>query len=331
MLKESKNSLFLYCAIIKLVIKMSKIFDSLIGHIIGDAMGTPVEYYMRNKLQEKKVTEMLGNIGQHNEPVGSWSDDTAMELALIDSIINKKVIDYDDIMNNFLLWIEKGKYTPTGHAFGVGRGCLKAIYNYKKGIPPLECGNAEKHHESNGALMRILPVALHSYAKKLSINEIEKLSNEVSALTHRQEVVQLASFMYVMYIIDLLDGVDKEQAYINMKERKYNYSRESIDMYSRLLSNDISQLKIDDINSSGYIIDTLEASFWCLLKNNTYEDTIIEAVNLGQDTDTIAAVAGSMAGIIYGINNIPSRWIYKLQKKDYIFDMFNRFEDTILN
>lgn len=111
---------------------MSKIIDSLVGHVIGDAIGTPVEFFMRKYLQENKVTEMLGNIGQHSEPVGSWSDDTSMELALIDSIINTKKIDYNDIMNNFLLWIEKGKYTPTNHAFGVGRCCLKAIYNYKK-------------------------------------------------------------------------------------------------------------------------------------------------------------------------------------------------------
>ena len=78
---------------------MSKIFDSLVGHVIGDVMGTPIEYYMRSKLQENKVTEMLGNIGQHNGPVGSWSDDTAMELALIDSVINKKIIGYDDKKN----------------------------------------------------------------------------------------------------------------------------------------------------------------------------------------------------------------------------------------
>ncbi len=310
---------------------MSKIVNALIGHTLGDAMGTPVEFFNRKYLQENKVKEMLGNIGQHKEPIGSWSDDTSMELATIDSIINKNTIDYNDIMNNFLLWLEQGKYTPTNHPFGVGRTCLMALYNYKKGKPSLECGNNDDRHMSNGSLMRILPIALYSYSKKLSIEEIETITNNVSSLTHNQEAVRLACFIYVMYIIDLLNGLSKEEAYTNIKNRKYNYSDTALKMYDRLLKEDIRKLKIDEINSSGYIVDTLEASFWCLLTNSSYEDTIIEAVNLGQDTDTIAAICGSMAGIIYGMNSFPSRWLDKLQQKDYLLNLFIKFEKIIEN
>lgn len=134
-----------------------------------------------------------------------------------------------------------------------------------------------------------------------------------------------------MYIIDLLNGLSKEEAYINVKNRHYNYSDTAINMYNRLLKQDIRDLKINDINSSGYIVDTLEASFWCLLTNSSYENTIVEAINLGQDTDTIACICGSMAGIIYGMNSFPSRWLDKLQKKEYLLDMFNRFAETISN
>jgi len=152
--------------------------------------------------------------------VGSWSDDISMELATIDSIINKNDINYDDIMNNFMLWIEKG-------------------------TPVLKCGNMEKEHMSNGSLMRILPIALYSYVKKLSDSEIQELTNNVSALTHRHESVQLACFIYVMYVIDLLNDIDKDTAYMNMRKRKYNYSQESIDLYSRLLKEDISDDSLD--------------------------------------------------------------------------------------
>lgn len=308
---------------------MSKFVDAIIGHAIGDAMGTPVEFFMRKNLKDNKVTEMLGNIGQHNEPVGSWSDDTAMELALIDSIINKKEFDYDDIMDNFVLWIENGKYTPLGHAFGVGRGCLKAIYNYKKGVKSLDCGSIEEQHMSNGSLMRILPVALYSYKKQLSMSEIQELVNNVSSLTHRQDAVKLACYMYVMYVIDLLNGIGKDESYENMRKRSYNYNQASIDMYSRLLKDDIRNLNIDDINSSGYIVDTIEASFWCLLKNNSYRDTVIEAINLGQDTDTIGAIVGSMAGIIYGYSSIPESWIDKLLRKEYLINLALDFEKLV--
>lgn len=308
---------------------MSKIFNALVGHVIGDAIGTPVEFFMRKYLQENKVTEILGNIGQHHEPIGSWSDDTSMELALVDSIINTNQINYEDIMKNFLDWIENGKYTPTNHAFGVGRSCLKAIYNYKKGTPALECGNLEEQHMSNGSLMRILPIALYSYSKKLSLEEIEKITKNVSSLTHRQDAVHLACFMYVLFVIDLLNGLDKETAYQNLKARNYDYEQESIDLYSRIIKDDIRDLSLDEINSSGYIVDTLEASLWCLLKNNNYEDTIVEAINLGQDTDTIAGISGSMAGIIYGYDSIPERWVNKLQHKDEIFKIFHKFEQKL--
>ena len=177
--------------------------------------------------------------------------------------------------------------------------------------------------------MRILPIALYSYTKKLSDSEIQELTNNVSALTHRHESVQLVCFIYVMYVIDLLNDIDKDTAYMNMRKRKYNYSQESIDLYSRLLKEDIKELKIDDINSSGYIVDTIEASFWCLLTYTSYENTIIEAINLGQDTDTIAGIAGAMAGIVYGFDNVPKRWLNKLQSKNYLFEMFNKFEQTI--
>ena len=116
-----------------------------------------------------------------------------------------------------------------------------------------------------------------------------------------------------------------------MKNRNYNYSDTTINLYNRLLKEDIRKLNINDINSSGYIVDTLEASFWCLLTNSSYEDTIIEAVDLGQDTDTIAAICGSMAGIIYGMNSFPSRWLDKLQQKDYLFNLFIKFEKIIEN
>ena len=174
-------------------------------------------------------------------------------------------------------------------------------------------------------------IALYSYSKKLSIEDIEILTNNISSLTHMQEAVRFACFIYVMYIIDLLNGHNKEEAYINMKNRNYNYSDTTINLYNRLLKEDIRKLNINDINSSGYIVDTLEASFWCLLTNSSYEDTIVEAINLGQDTDTIACISGAMAGIIYGYDNIPNRWLEKLQQKDYLLNLFIKFEKVIEN
>ena len=76
--------------------------------------------------------------------------------------------------------------------------------------------------------------------------------------------------------------------------------------------------KREEIKSSGYVVDTLEAAIWCLMNTHSYEECVLEAVNLGEDTDTIAAIAGGLAGALYGYDNIPQRWRDTLIKRDYI-------------
>ncbi|MEE1031180.1 MAG: ADP-ribosylglycohydrolase family protein, partial [Ruminococcus sp.] len=74
----------------------------------------------------------------------------------------------------------------------------------------------------------------------------------------------------------------------------------------------------EHINSTGYVVDTLEAAVWCLITEDNYERTILKAVNLGLDTDTIAAVAGGLAGLYYGYEGIPEEWIQNIKRKDII-------------
>lgn len=307
----------------------SKILSSVIGFVIGDAMGVPVEFVTRKELIDNPVTEMLG-YGSHPVPAGTWSDDTSMSLALMDSIINVKKIDYDDIMIRFTKWVNNGEYTTDGNLFDIGRTCLRAIRNYTKEIKPIECGLNDMNYNGNGSLMRILPLVHYCYYKKLSDKEIIELTNNISSLTHAHEVSRLGCYIYVGYAMLLLDGKSKEEAYQYIKTIDYSsYSESSIDIYKRILKNNICEYELDDISSSGYVVDTLEVSIWVLLNTNSYEESIIKAINLGNDTDTIGAIVGSMAGIIYGYSSIPERWLNKLIKFDYLKDMSNRFEEVV--
>src|SRR5574344_606105 len=105
-----------------------------------------------------------------------------MEICTIESYLEKKEFDYSDIMNKWTEWINEGKYTANGDTFDVGRTCLSAIRQYSNGINPIDCGLKDEMSNGNGSLMRILPVALYSYSKKLSEKEIIKLTNEISSL-----------------------------------------------------------------------------------------------------------------------------------------------------
>ena len=309
---------------------MSKVVDAIIGHAVGDAMGVPTEFCMREKLLNNPVTNMIG-YGSHPVPEGTWSDDTSMSIATIDSIINNHgEINLKDIMMNFYYWLKEGKFTPHGEVFDAGRTCIKAVINFSKGVSVDKCGLDDIYSNGNGSLMRIYPIAIYSHYKHLNNKEIMKLTNEVSSLTHAHDVSKLGCYIYVRYLIYLLSGDSKEEAYQKIQDIDYSsYDIDVVKMYSRILDNNIKNLEIDEIKSSGYIIDTLEASFWILLNSKDYKEAIIASTNIGNDTDTIGAVTGAMAGIVYGANSIPSEWSDKLVKKDYLINLANSFEKVL--
>lgn len=310
---------------------MSKFIDSIIGHAVGDAMGVPTEFCIREYLLKNPVKEMIGS-DKTGQPAGSWSDDTSMEIPTIDSFIQNKEFNYDDIMHKWEEWINEAKYTANNDTFDVGRTCLRAIRNHSLGTEPLKCGIDGEQSNGNGSLMRILPVALYSYYRKLDVNEIIKLTNELSSLTHKHDISKLGCYIYVRYIMFLLDGKSKNEAYELIKTLDYStYDEYAISKYERILKNDIASYTIDNILSTGYVVDTLECALWILLNANSYKEIIIATTNIGNDTDTIGAIAGSMAGIIYGYDSIPTSWIDKLMRKDYLIGLASDFEKEVIN
>ena len=130
----------------------------------------------------------------------------------------------------------------------------------------------------------------------------------------------------------LLDAKDKYEAYNLIKKIDYSsYGDYAISKYNRILNDNIDEYEIDNISSTGYVVDTLECALWILLNANSYKETIIATTNIGNDTDTIGAIAGSMAGIIYGYESIPKEWLDKLMRKDYLIDLATNFEKEVMN
>ena len=152
-----------------------------------------------------------------------------------------------------------------------------------------------------------------------------------SSITHAHDISILGCYIYVRYVISLLETKNKISSYNFIKKLDYSMFIEEVKLeYSRILFSDISILNINDVNSSGYVVDTLEAVFWIILNCSSYNESIIGAINLGGDTDTIGAITGSIAGILYGYDNISKRWISKLKNKDYIDEIIIKFENTFV-
>lgn len=179
--------------------------------------------------------------------------------------------------------------------------------------------------------MRILPVVYYIYYKKID-NEIEiyNILKEVSSITHAHEISVLGCYIYTRYCLLLLEGNDKFEAYKKLQQLNYSiFSENTLNKYERILKEDISPKSEDDISSSGYVVSTLEAVMWLFLNSKDYNSTILKAVNLGNDTDTIAAITGSLLGIYYGLNSIKDKWKLSLKKHDYIIDLCKKFEEML--
>ena len=312
---------------------MSIVKDSLYGFIVGDAMGVPIEFEDREKLINKPVTSMLG-YGSHDVEAGVYSDDTSMTLATMDSIIKQNgIINYNDIADKFCNWVNNNEYTATNKIFDIGMTTKYALIKYfNNKIDATMCGGTNINENGNGSLMRMLPIALYCFYKNIKDdNEIFTLVKNSSSITHAHDISILGCYIYVRYVISLLETKNKISSYNFIKKLDYSMFIEEVKLeYSRILFSDISTLNINDINSSGYVVDTLEAVFWIILNCSNYNESIIGAINLGGDTDTIGAITGSIAGILYGYDNISKRWISKLKNKDYIDEIIIKFENTFV-
>ena len=313
-----------------------KIKDGVYGLVVADALGVPVEFETREYLKENPVEEMLG-YGTYNQPPGTFSDDSSMTLATMDALSQSiETIDYERIMEAFSRWLTNGEYTPYGETFDVGNTTHNAISNYIRGEEALNCGEDYERANGNGSLMRILPIAyyineLYHNAEKEVIYEIIE---NLSSLTHAHPISRIACVFYVEFVISMLNK-DKDFEYHldyaidNIK--RYYKNNSYLEKFNRILTKKIIDLPESEISSSGFVLSTLEAVIWCLFNSESYKESVLKAVNLGRDTDTVGAICGAAAGIYYGFENIPKEWIEEITGTELVDDLCYDFEVAIHN
>lgn len=299
--------------------KDNKWLDGIIGVVVGDALGLPVQFKSRGELAEEPLTDMIG-YGTFNMPPGTWSDDSSLTLATLASIKECGEVNCEDIMDRFVDWLENGNYTPFGFPFDQGLTCIRAIHNFENDRNVNTCGITGEYANGNGALMRIMPVCLWAYKKEMegewSVEEAIESVHKVSALTHNHLRSQMACGIYYFLIKRILNNeeilIDSLQKGIDEAVTFYGRSIENLaqlSFYHRLLYlNEFKNVSVQEIQSSGYVVDSIEAAVWCLINTKSIEECLLKAVNLGEDTDTVAAIAGGIAGLYYGCQCIPMKW-----------------------
>lgn len=310
-----------------MTIASSKILAGILGVCVADALGVPVEFTSRAERQQHPVDGMWG-YGTWNQPPGTWSDDSSLMLCLVDALCEG--FSLDTIARNFCRWYADAFWTPHGTVFDIGNATQAAIAKLQQGVTPLQAGGTHETSNGNGSLMRILPMAFLPD----DLPTLIERTHQVSCITHAHPRSQMACGIYISIARCLLHGMDLSAAYQEgIRQIVPFYEQEPFaaekPTFERVLSGTIAGATIDSIRSGGYVVDTLEAALWCLLNTRSYPEAVLSAVNLGDDTDTTAAVTGGLAGIHYGVDAIPAGWINAIARKDDIVDLVEWFAAAI--
>jgi len=308
----------------------NKIKSVLFGVAVGDALGVPVEFKSRQVIRKNPITDMIG-YGTYNLPPGTFSDDSSLTFCLAEALTKK--FDLNTIGQNFVRWFYNNYWTPRGNVFDIGIATRQAIDRLAKGEQPDLAGGFDVSSNGNGSLMRISPLLFYLLDKPIS--ERYEVTKQVSSITHGHVRSIIACFYYLEFARQLFAKKDKFEIYKNLQSKIKNHLNSlsinptEVALFDRLLEQNIHEQTEENIFSSGYVLHTLEASIWCLLTTDNYKDAVLKAVNLGEDTDTSGAVTGGLAGLLYGLENIPTNWIKQIARNDEIENLAERLGDKI--
>jgi ADP-ribosylglycohydrolase len=297
------------------------------GSLVGDALGVPVEFKGRATVQADPVRDMRG-FGTHYQPPGTWSDDSSLLLCTAESLVEKHTLDLIDLGERFVRWETDGYWTPHGKVFDIGIATSQALSRIAMGAPPEEAGGEDEYSNGNGSLMRILPIVL--WFQNADTASLLEAVHRASAVTHRHPRSQAACGYFALFTTALLRGLTPHEAAAKAYSAFHDsYSRirfaKELPHFKNLHPDHLLSAREPQIRSSGYVMHTLEASLWCLLATSSFDEAVLKAVNLGEDTDTTGCVTGALAGAAYGVSSIRPAWIESLARHHDIASLVERF------
>lgn len=302
----------------------SRLQGCIVGLAVGDALGVPVEFESRETVARHPVTDLRGH-GTHNQLAGTWSDDTSLTLCLLDSLTTG--LDYAKIAASFVAWYRKNLWSARGSVFDIGNATRRAIARIEKGDDPIYCGGTGEDANGNGALMRIAPLAF--FCRKMDLDQRRQVIFNVSGITHGHPRSKFGCWLFVETIVDLISGSEKKKALESASGRIEKWLGQTDPNpewkhYERCTPG-IVDLPGKEIHSSGYVVHSLEASLWCFLRHDDFATGVLEAVNLGDDTDTTGAITGALAGAALGLEAIRHEWVRGIARSAEILELCEKF------
>lgn len=311
----------------------SRIKGGLYGLLVGDALGVTYEFHSADSIPPFEEIEMTPpdnfNKTYPNVKAGTWSDDGAQALCLLNSLLENGRFSLTDFSMKLLAWYDTGLWAVDNVVFDVGIQTSEALNTFRNGVSPEMCGNVRPDGKGNGALMRVLPLALWHRGTDL---ELVNDAHRQCLITHANITNQVCCALYCLVARRLLEGMDFNAALShsvqNIREIYADMSDYNEEFEFRLQPDE------PDIwrgNGSGYVIDSLRSAFMIMREAGCYEDAVKRAVSLGNDTDTTACILGGLAGIAFGYDSIPERWINTLRQKASVEELLSKLLSCVSN
>jgi ADP-ribosylglycohydrolase/protein-tyrosine phosphatase len=291
------------------------------GQLVGDAIGVPYEFRDPEDIGEVR----WGEKGTYDQPPGTWSDDGALMLALLDSLTAEGVgLDVDDQGRRALTWYRDRAYTPDGDGqFDIGATTSTALHAIETGTPAANAGPTDEWSCGNGSLMRILPVAL--VGRDLDAPELIDQARRASRVTHGHPRCQVACALYVLTARNLLDGQrDRGAALSNAADdlrAAFGGEPAALEALYHLLGH-------SGRSGKGRVWDSFWSAWEAFAGAKSYQETVERAVAYGNDTDTTAAIAGGLAGIYWGVDSIPDEWLDGMRGRDVVVPLVDALLGT---
>lgn len=264
---------------------------ALVGLAVGDAVGTTIEF--SPKPSRAVLHDMVGG-GPFGLKAGQWTDDTAMALALADSLIADPHLDHLDLMTRFVEWHRDGRYSCTGECFDIGTTTAQALRRFTRTGDPF-AGSTDPDTAGNGSIMRLAPVAIRHWNNRALLRYVAR---DQSRTTHGAEEAVVSCELLAELLADAIAGQPLQELISGESAQRVRGFR-------------IGQPR-EEVRGRGYVVGSLHAALWAVSRTSSFRDAILLAANLGEDADTTAAVAGQIAGAIYGLSGIPVAWLDRL-------------------
>lgn len=261
---------------------------ALLGLAVGDAVGAAIEFSPKPRFA---VLDDMTQGGPHHLARGQWTDDTAMALALADSLALTPGLDPADLMRRFLDWRDTGAYSCTGTCFDIGNATSTALERFRRTGEPL-AGSADPDASGNGALMRLAPVAIRHWRDREVLQQVAVLQTRT---THGSPATLAASAVFADLLADAIAGASLPEVLASPAAGR--------------IEGGWCGLHRDVVEGSGWVVQALQAAVWAVSRTTDFRSAVLLAANLGDDADTTAAIAGQLAGAIYGAAGIPPEWL----------------------